>query len=303
MPVPITMRYHLSTMAVHTSAVQFIPRRILFSLSIVLLASVIPCHAEAPQLWVYCPTNLLVDANLDKLDALWKRAHAAGYTYALLEDSKLSRLDMLESNTKHYHANIERVKRIAAADQITLVPAVFSIGYSNDLLGHDPNLAEGMPVIDTPFTVHGDVATVDTDNAPALGKMTFKDETVKLDGNTATVNRCESNARFVYHLKLEKFRCYHVSVMVKTGSWNGLKKNVVVINWNFGNRDKSLKFFADRGNRQIIAGYYNSDLKDLSQWIESAGKVNGVVGMMYTTWSQNYSQLEKFAEMCKGDRR
>jgi hypothetical protein len=85
-----------------------------------------------------------------------------------------------------------------------------------------------------------------------------------------------------------------------TGSWNGLQKNVVVMNWNFGNRDKSLKFFADRGNRQIIAGYYDSDLKDLNQWIVSASKATGVIGFMYTTWSQNYSQLEKFAELCKG---
>ena len=33
--------------------------------------------ADSPgphQLWLYCPTNLLVDANVDKLDALWRRA-------------------------------------------------------------------------------------------------------------------------------------------------------------------------------------------------------------------------------------
>jgi hypothetical protein len=74
---------------------------------------------------------------------------------------------------------------------------------------------------------------------------------------------------------------------------------VVVMNWNFDNRDNSLKFFADRGNRQIIAGYYDSDLTDLQKWLESAQKVQGVIGMMYTTWSQNYSQIENFAKMCQ----
>ena len=42
-----------------------------------------------------------------------------------------------------------------------------------------------------------------------------------------------------------------------TGSWEGLDKDVVIVNWNYGKRDESLKFFADRGHRQLIAGYYD----------------------------------------------
>jgi len=86
-----------------------------------------------------------------------------------------------------------------------------------------------------------------------------------------------------------------------TGSWAGLDKNTVVMNWNFDNRDRSLKFFADRGNRQIIAGYYDSKLDDLHQWLKSADQVNGVIGVMYTTWSQNYSKIEEFARICHGN--
>ena len=516
---------------------------LLFAVLIILIP---PITQAAPrELWIYCPTNLLVDKNLDKLDTLWKRAHTAGYTHVLLADSKLSRMDLLGSNAGHYTANVDRVKKIAADDGMTLIPAVFSIGYSNDLLGHDPNLAEGLPVKDTPFVVHGDVATVENDPARSLGKMSWKDDAVQLTGNTATIHACDGNARMVFPLKLQKYRCYHVSVMVKTenfsgdvrinplakdqslndanlgqkptqdwtqmhavfdtlentdvnlylgiwggskgtlqwrdwkieeaglvnvlrrpgtpcvvkagdrtliegtdydpiadpnlgnhpwageyeiwheppvihthhlpdgthlqvswfypptvgdgqvnicisepettkllkdqarlvkaafsapgymmshdeircmnwddacqnrrmdagpmlagnlrectqllqpstaytwndmfdpyhnahdnyylvrgnltGSWAGLDKNVVIMNWNFGNRDKSLKFFADRGNKQIIAGYYDSDLADLRKWLASADKVPGVIGMMYTTWSQNYSKIEEFAKLC-----
>ena len=32
-----------------------------------------------------------------------------------------------------------------------------------------------------------------------------------------------------------------------SGSWEGLSKDVLVMNWNHGKRDQSLKFFADRG--------------------------------------------------------
>jgi hypothetical protein len=83
------------------------------------------------------------------------------------------------------------------------------------------------------------------------------------------------------------------------GSWEGLDQSVIVVNWNFDKRDESLKFFADRGHAQIIAGYYDGDVADAKKWLESAAKVNGVVGIMYTTWRHNYSDLEAFASACR----
>jgi hypothetical protein len=84
-----------------------------------------------------------------------------------------------------------------------------------------------------------------------------------------------------------------------TGSWEGLSKDVIVMNWNFSNRDQSLKWFADRGNRQIIAGYYDGDVSGVKQWIASANKVPGVIGYMYTTWRGDYSQIAEFARLCR----
>jgi hypothetical protein len=69
------------------------------------------------------------------------------------------------------------------------------------------------------------------------------------------------------------------------------------MNWNFQNRDQSLKFFADRGHRQVIAGYYDADLGQIKSWLESANRVNGAIGVMYTTWRGDYSNLEKFARL------
>ena len=49
------------------------------------------------------------------------------------------------------------------------------------------------------------------------------------------------------------------------GSWEGLAHDVVIANWNGGKAAESLKFFADRGHPQIIAGYYDGDdLDELS---------------------------------------
>jgi hypothetical protein len=84
-----------------------------------------------------------------------------------------------------------------------------------------------------------------------------------------------------------------------TGSWEGLDKSVIILNWNHRKRDQSLKFFADRGNRQILCGYYDHDLSQWKEWLDSGKKVKGVVGYLYTTWRSDYSKLEDFAKMSR----
>jgi hypothetical protein len=82
-----------------------------------------------------------------------------------------------------------------------------------------------------------------------------------------------------------------------TGSWNGLQKDVIVLPWYFGKRAESLKFFAERGHRQVIAGYYDDKPERVKDWLDSARGVRGsVVGVMYTTWQNKYDDLEKFAQ-------
>ena len=518
--------------------------RIWLAILLALLASAVR-GAEQPALWLYYPTNLLPKENVDKLEGLWKRAAAAGYTHVLLADSKFSRLNEMP---REYFRNCDRVKQFARDLKIEIVPAVFPVGYSNDILSQDPNLAEGLPVKDTPFVVNGGEARCVGDPPVSLDKVSWKDDVIRVEGNTATVRNHPENARLVFKLHVPQYRCYHVSVQIRTedytghpeihpiggnvtlnyqnihvertqdwkpydivfdslnstdvnlymgvwgaakgtlqwrdwkieevglvnvlrragtpvvvkdengqtyvegkdyeriedphmgnvpwkgeyqswheppvirtklpdgtrlrvswfyppiiydgqvagcisdpkfmelladqsqrmkqlwgasgymmshdefrccnwdlscakrdqspgrllaenlrkctqlvrpqqayvwndmfdpfhngvggpyylvngpwtGSWEGLDRNVIVMNWNYGKRDESLKFFADRGNRQIIAGYYDGPMSDWQNWLKSAAKVNGVVGYMYTTWRSNYSKLEEFATMSRG---
>jgi hypothetical protein len=83
------------------------------------------------------------------------------------------------------------------------------------------------------------------------------------------------------------------------GSWEGLGREVLVVNWNFGLREESLKFFADRGLQQVLAGYYDTDAGQIGKWLSTvrAQSISGVTGVMYTTWKQDYSQLKEFAEV------
>jgi hypothetical protein len=98
------------------------------------------------------------------------------------------------------------------------------------------------------------------------------------------------------HNAVKDYYLVHGSLV---GSWEGLNPTVGIANWNFGHRDESLKFFADRGHRQLIAGYYDNPLDDLTKWLDSAVKSGGVDAVMYTTWQDNYNDIERFAEIVK----
>jgi hypothetical protein len=507
-----------------------------------LLVSTPLLAAEPRQLWLYYPTNLQSDDNIPKLEQVWRRAAAAGYTHVLLADSKFARLGHLQGMEKRYFGNIEKVKKLAKELNLEVVPALFQIGYSNSMLWHDPNLAEGLPVRAAPFVVRDGLATAITDPPLSLNKPAYKDDSVSIAGATATLTSPVGNARFYYRLTVPPFRVYHVSVKIKTddftgrpeikalagnrslqfanlkvkktqdwtehhvvfntldheqvnlyfgvwgtargtlqwkdwmieeaglvnvlrrpgapfsiqgytegtdyepvidpqlgnqpwageydvwhepppirtrnvpegarlrvswhhamtiydgqvsccpsepktmdlladearrvraawgaagymmshdevrtlnwdascqernlypgrilaenaqacvrllegsqvyawsdmfdphhnavkdyylvrgdlaGSWEGLDKSVTIMNWNFDKRNESLKFFAGRGHEQIIAAYYDGPVERIQQWLAAADGVPGVIGVMYTTWENDYAHMEAFARLCK----
>ena len=85
------------------------------------------------------------------------------------------------------------------------------------------------------------------------------------------------------------------------GSWEALDKDVIIVNWNSRKdpRAGSLKHFADRGHKQILAGYYDGPVDAIRGWLDDAREVPGVVGVMYTTWRHQYNDLEPFARVLR----
>src|SRR5438309_2029359 len=177
--------------------------------------------------WVYCAQNLWVDKNIDQLEALFQRAAKAGYTHVLLTDSKFSKLGDMDAR---YFRNIERVKKAAADAHLEIVPALFSIGYSNDLLWHDPNLIEALPVRDALFVVdHGwarlkaepEISLKGGDFAD-LKQWNWKDPAVIADQGAARMTGEKgATMRIVQKIKLHPFRQYHLSVRIKTENFRG----------------------------------------------------------------------------------
>ena len=81
------------------------------------------------------------------------------------------------------------------------------------------------------------------------------------------------------------------------GSWEGLSPRVGIANWNGGKMKPSLEFFAGRGHKQLIAGYYDvDDLSGFTRWDDAARGVRGVDGFMYTTWEAKFGLLDQYGK-------
>ncbi|HEX3684085.1 MAG TPA: hypothetical protein VHU83_16250 [Bryobacteraceae bacterium] len=87
------------------------------------------------------------------------------------------------------------------------------------------------------------------------------------------------------------------------GSWKGVPTNVTILNWNLDRLSQSLAWFAGGDRRQpvshsqIIAGYYDKGdgaAAARTELTQAAG-IPGISGLMYTTWGDDYSQMESFA--------
>jgi hypothetical protein len=71
----------------------------------------------------------------------------------------------------------------------------------------------------------------------------------------------------------------------------------VVVNWNSAadKRVASLKHFADLGHQQVLAGYYDGPVAAINGWLQDGRQVEGITGVMYTTWQHRYQDLDAFA--------
>jgi hypothetical protein len=239
-------------------------KRIIFFLLILFGFASAHIQAAELRLWFYLPTNLLVEANVDKGIELLNRAAKAGYNGVLLTDSKFCRWGQLPDR---YERNVKRLREECRRLKIDCFAAVCPVGYSSDLLNLDPNLAEGLPVVDAPFLVKNGTLIPEQPAEPILkngsfeehknnrptgwgfvdepGKITFIDSDIKHAGKVALrMQEPDStnphNRRAMQTIAVKPFHYYHVSFMVKTENYESLadtKINILApdgqaLNWH-----------------------------------------------------------------------
>ncbi len=203
--------------------------RVLFWLGLLACVTLSPMPVSAARLqrWLYYPVNLWVNSNVTNLALVLNRAAVAGYTHLLLSDSKFSHLGDMDAR---YFANVNYIRNVASSLGIEIVPAVFPVGYSNDLLFNDPNLIEALPVTNVLLVVSNGIALAQPDPPVAfrggdfsnLGLWDWHDTTViSSNGAACVVNPNGQNARIVQSLAVAPFRQYHVSVRARTLNFLG----------------------------------------------------------------------------------
>ena len=204
---------------------------------LVVLASIAASASAAepswPWMWMYAPCNFQVNERADEFIALMQRSRKAGYNAMLTSDTKFGRLT---DRPKNYFANLERVRQAADACGMELIPCVMHVGYSNNVLQNNPNLAEGIPVRDCRMIVQGGKATV-ADAANLLPGGGFDEIAGKTFAGWDWADKCVSrdtavkhggaasakmekfggeNGRIVRKLAVQPWRQYRMDVWIKT---------------------------------------------------------------------------------------
>jgi hypothetical protein len=199
--------------------------------------------AEKFHVWLYWHTGLMSDANVAKTLDMIQRMKKAGYTGLALLDNKLHRLS---EQTPQYVENVRKVRKACTDAGLDLIAVCLPLGYANDVMVANPNLAAAMPVVDAPFAVkEGKIVPDDPtrlvngdfsdskDNKPAgwgvdsAGKGLYVDTEVKYNGKPSIrMEDIEKNGEFSHMrafqtIKVKPFRYYHMSVAVKTENYKG----------------------------------------------------------------------------------
>jgi hypothetical protein len=85
------------------------------------------------------------------------------------------------------------------------------------------------------------------------------------------------------------------------GVWNQIPKSPTIVNWNSGKMTESMRFFSRLGFTQITSPYYDAgSTVGMRQWRHAMEGIEGMRGMMYTTWSADYRYLRPFAHYAWG---
>ena len=82
-----------------------------------------------------------------------------------------------------------------------------------------------------------------------------------------------------------------------TGSWNYVPRDLRMVCWRYATRVESLGFFSHLGFPTVAAAYYdNGSLDNPARWLEALAGTPASLGIMYTTWVNDYTLLDAFGD-------
>jgi hypothetical protein len=197
---------------------------------------------QYPYRLVYVSRSLRRDSDVVDIKNIVKTASESGLNGMVLAAG----LDRLDGCSPDYFARLKQVSQLCKQQNLEIIPIIFSVGYGGSILAEDRNLAAGLLVKDALFVVQDNQAhfvpgTVAKITNPGFeqyegnnlrgynfhdrpGEVSFIDKQIFNRGRASL--RFEDfgkyehgHARVMQEVNVEPYRCYRVSCMVRTESF------------------------------------------------------------------------------------
>lgn len=171
------------------------------------------------ELWLYQGANLADTGAVARIERVWRRAAAAGYSRVVLVDPKFARL---ANQDAAYFSRVRALRSLAAQLRLEIVPGVSVVGRAQGgMLAMDPNLAEALPVRGALFEVRGGIAHLVPDPPVALAAKPDEADLLSRVNGASAVIPGNGLSRIGWYVTVSPRRCYHVRVKLAGDGFRG----------------------------------------------------------------------------------
>lgn len=199
-----------------------------------------------PDRWVFVSSGLRQDSDVSAIQEIIETSSEHGLNGMVFSAG----LDGLSRKSVDYLRRLDEVKQICQEHNIEIIPNIFSVGYGGSILGHNRNIAAGLPVKNALFVVKDGEARLVADPPVKIdnsgfeefdgnrlknyrfhdkpGEISFVDhETVKAGKASlrfehfGELDPTHGHARIMQEIDIEPHRYYRVTCWVKTAGLRG----------------------------------------------------------------------------------
>jgi Glycosyl hydrolase family 20, domain 2/Secretion system C-terminal sorting domain len=213
---------------------------------------------DYPIRWVFSTHNLIEPSQISALESIEDTMAAHKLNGLQQNDFKNNVYSIFEGSYPQYFYNVDSLQAYSAKTNVEIIPGVFPFGWSEGILYHDPDIAEGIPTTAS-YLIQSDTGIVLTDPNMILpnggfenvsnGNFTgwsfydgpgsvFVDSTTVHSGKYSarctdfTTGNPSGDCRFIRSMICQPFHGYHMSVWINTQDFQGSEVQLLAIGHN-----------------------------------------------------------------------
>jgi Secretion system C-terminal sorting domain/Glycosyl hydrolase family 20, domain 2 len=213
---------------------------------------------DYPIRWVFSTHNLIEQSQISALESIEDTMAALKLNGLQQNDFKNNVYSVFEGSYPQYFYNVDSLQAYSAKTNVEIIPGVFPFGWSEGILFHDPDIAEGIPTTSS-YLIQSDTGVLLTDPNMVLpngnfenvsnGNFTgwsfydgpgsvFVDSTTVHSGKYSarctdfTTGNPSGDCRFVRSMNCQPFHGYHMSVWINTQNFSGDEVQLLAIGHN-----------------------------------------------------------------------